>query len=133
MIIMDKPRGWRVENAQSAPELVIFVGLQASGKSSFFQEWFAATHEHVSKDLLRNNKNPTRRQAQLIEAALVLVGQRVIGIIMEALVIPITVDVGRDGFRAAAKAAELGDPLVADLPLLQLLGEQVEIILRIGA
>ena len=51
-------------------ELVIFVGLQASGKSTFFRERFAATHEHVSKDLFRNNRNPNRRQAQLITAAL---------------------------------------------------------------
>src|SRR5215211_6182729 len=51
-------------------ELVIFVGLQASGKSTFFHERFAATHEHVSKDLFRNNRNPNRRQAQLIEDAL---------------------------------------------------------------
>ena len=53
-----------------AVELVIFAGLQASGKSTFFRERFAATHDHVSKDLLRNNKNPNRRQAQLIEASL---------------------------------------------------------------
>ena len=51
-------------------ELVVFVGLQASGKSTFFRERFAATHEHVSKDLLRNNKNRSRRQAQLIAQAL---------------------------------------------------------------
>ena len=51
-------------------ELVIFVGLQASGKSTFFRERFAATHEHVSKDLFRNNKNRNRRQGQLVEAAL---------------------------------------------------------------
>ena len=51
-------------------ELVIFVGLQASGKSTFFRERFAATHEHVSKDLFPNNKNRTRRQGQLVEAAL---------------------------------------------------------------
>ena len=51
-------------------ELVIFVGLQASGKSTFFRDRFAATHTHVSKDLFRNNKNRNRRQAQLIEAAL---------------------------------------------------------------
>ncbi len=51
-------------------ELIIFIGLQASGKSTFFRERFAATHEHVSKDLLRNNRNPNRRQTQLIEAAL---------------------------------------------------------------
>jgi predicted kinase len=59
-----------VDNARDAPEVVIFVGLQASGKSSFFLERFAATHEHVSKDLFRNNKNKNRRQAQLIEATL---------------------------------------------------------------
>ncbi len=51
-------------------EVVIFTGLQASGKSSFFHERFAATHEHVSKDLFRNNKSRSRRQAQLIESAL---------------------------------------------------------------
>ena len=51
-------------------ELVIFVGLQASGKSTFFRERFAATHAHVSKDLFRNNRDRNRRQAQLIEAAL---------------------------------------------------------------
>ncbi len=58
------------EKPHVARELVIFVGLQASGKSSFFHERFAATHEYVSKDLLRNNKNKSRRQQQLIEAAL---------------------------------------------------------------
>jgi hypothetical protein len=51
-------------------ELVIFVGLQASGKSTFFRERFAATHAHVSKDLFRNNRDRNRRQSQLIEAAL---------------------------------------------------------------
>lgn len=51
-------------------ELVIFIGLQASGKTTFFQTHFKATHEHVSKDLMRNNKNRARRQTQLIEAAL---------------------------------------------------------------
>jgi predicted kinase len=51
-------------------DLVVFVGLQASGKSTFFRERFAATHEHVSKDLFPNNKNRNRRQAQLIEASL---------------------------------------------------------------
>ena len=51
-------------------ELVVFVGLQASGKSTFFRERFAATHEHVSKDLFRNNRNRNRRQAQLLREAL---------------------------------------------------------------
>ena len=30
-------------------ELIVFVGLQASGKSTFFRERFAATHDLVSK------------------------------------------------------------------------------------
>jgi predicted kinase len=51
-------------------ELVIFVGLQASGKSTFFRGRFAATHERVSKDLFRNNRNRNRRQRELVEAAL---------------------------------------------------------------
>jgi len=51
-------------------ELVIFVGLQASGKSSFYRARFAGTHTLVSKDLMRNNRNPGRRQLQLIAEAL---------------------------------------------------------------
>ncbi|HEV2457206.1 MAG TPA: ATP-binding protein [Ktedonobacterales bacterium] len=51
-------------------ELIIVVGLQAAGKSTFYATHFATTHELVSKDLLRNNRNKERRQAQLIEAAL---------------------------------------------------------------
>jgi predicted kinase len=51
-------------------DLILFIGLQASGKSTFFHKHFAATHELVSKDLMPNNKNCTRRQAQLVEAAL---------------------------------------------------------------
>ena len=51
-------------------ELIILMGLQASGKSTFSQRRFGETHAYVSKDLLRNNKHPARRQAQLIEEAL---------------------------------------------------------------
>lgn len=51
-------------------ELIIFIGLQASGKSSFYRTRFEKTHEHISKDLLVNNKNRNRRQEQLIAAAL---------------------------------------------------------------
>ena len=52
------------------PELVVFVGLQASGKSTFFRERFSATHEHVSKDLFPNNRNKNRRQTELVSAPL---------------------------------------------------------------
>jgi len=51
-------------------ELVIFIGLQGSGKSSFYRSRFASSHELVSKDRLRNNRRPARRQRQLIEEAL---------------------------------------------------------------
>ena len=52
------------------PECVILIGLPASGKSSFFRERFAATHDHVSKDLLRGHRQPERRQQALLEASL---------------------------------------------------------------
>jgi predicted kinase len=51
-------------------ELVIFIGLQASGKTSFYRARLAQTHAHISKDLLRNNRRRERRQQELIRAAL---------------------------------------------------------------
>lgn len=51
-------------------ELILFIGLQASGKSSFYRARFVETHVHISKDLLRNNNNRDRRQRQLIAEAL---------------------------------------------------------------
>jgi predicted kinase len=51
-------------------ELVVFIGLQGSGKSSFYRARFAASHVHVSKDRMRNNRNRARRQRELVEAAL---------------------------------------------------------------
>jgi predicted kinase len=32
-------------------EAVIFVGVQGSGKTTYFMEHFAGTHEHVSRDI----------------------------------------------------------------------------------
>ena len=56
-------------------ELVVFVGLQASGKSTFFRERFAESrfaesYQHVSKDLFPHNRNKNRRQEHLLRAAL---------------------------------------------------------------
>jgi predicted kinase len=51
-------------------ELVVFVGLQALGKSTFFRERLAESHQHVSKDLFPNNRNKNRRQEHLLRAAL---------------------------------------------------------------
>jgi predicted kinase len=53
-----------------APELVLFVGLQGSGKSSFYRARFAGSHDLVSKDRFPNNRNPARRQRRLVEEAL---------------------------------------------------------------
>jgi predicted kinase len=51
-------------------ECVILIGLPASGKTTFYRERFAATHDHVSKDMMRHNRRPQRRQEQLLAAAL---------------------------------------------------------------
>ena len=51
-------------------ECVILVGLPASGKSTFYRERLSATHDHVSKDLMRHNRRPQRRQEHLIAEAL---------------------------------------------------------------
>jgi predicted kinase len=52
-------------------EIIILMGLQASGKSTFYRTHFAATHEHVSKDLLlqSKNKNKNQKQEERIEGA----------------------------------------------------------------
>src|SRR5262249_46700388 len=56
-------------SARRGVELVIFIGLQASGKTTFYRARFAQTHAHVSKDNFPNNRNPERRQRELIEQA----------------------------------------------------------------
>ena len=51
------------------PECVIFVGLPASGKTTFYQQRFAATHRHISKDNWPNAPNKDTRQARLLRDA----------------------------------------------------------------
>jgi predicted kinase len=51
-------------------ELIVFVGLPAAGKSTYYRAHFAATHVHVSKDLMPNNRDRDRRQRMLIEQVL---------------------------------------------------------------
>ena len=49
---------------------MILVGLPGSGKTSFFRSRFAATHEHVSKDLMPSVRDKAARQVALVEQAL---------------------------------------------------------------
>jgi predicted kinase len=51
-------------------EVVIFIGIQGSGKSSFFRERFFDTHVRVNLDMLR-----TRRREELLVAACLEGGQ----------------------------------------------------------
>lgn len=51
-------------------DLIIFIGLQASGKTTYYERYFAATHVHVSKDLMKNVRSRETRQRQMIGDAL---------------------------------------------------------------
>jgi predicted kinase len=57
--------------ATVAAELVIFVGLPGSGKTTFFRERFAASHAHISKDNLKRSARREHRQSELLQHALV--------------------------------------------------------------
>ena len=51
-------------------ELIIFVGLQGSGKTTYYRHNFAATHVPVSKDLMPNARNREGKHREMIAAAL---------------------------------------------------------------
>jgi predicted kinase len=51
-------------------ECVIFIGLPASGKTTFYQQRFSTTHRHISKDHWPTASNKDARQAALISTAL---------------------------------------------------------------
>ncbi len=54
-------------------EIVVFSGLQGSGKSTFYRNRFADTHLRINLDMLRTR----RREKAILEASL-KVGQRVV-------------------------------------------------------
>jgi predicted kinase len=45
-------------------EILIFIGLQGAGKTTYYNQHFAATHEHVSRDVLGT---PEREAARIDE------------------------------------------------------------------
>jgi predicted kinase len=47
-------------------EIVIFVGLQGAGKTTYYNQHFAATHQHISRDLA----GTAEREAALIRECL---------------------------------------------------------------
>jgi predicted kinase len=51
-------------------ELIIFVGLPGSGKSTYYFGHFAETHTHVSKDLMKSVRGRDAQQVTMIEQAL---------------------------------------------------------------
>lgn len=52
------------------PECVILAGLPGAGKTTFYRQYFAATHRHISKDLWPNATGREARQRRALEDAL---------------------------------------------------------------
>ena len=48
------------------PEMILLIGLQGSGKSTFYRERFFATHVRINLDMLRTR----RRETLLLDACL---------------------------------------------------------------
>lgn len=51
-------------------DLVILMGLQAAGKSTFARERFGATHAYISKDRMGSARHKDLRQRRLVAEAL---------------------------------------------------------------
>jgi predicted kinase len=48
-------------------QLIVFCGIQATGKSTFYQQQFFHTHVRISKDLLRTRNRERRMLALCLE------------------------------------------------------------------
>ena len=51
-------------------DCLVFVGIPASGKTTFYRQRFAATHRHISKDLWPKSAKKDSRQARELRDAL---------------------------------------------------------------
>ena len=67
-----QPPTARPRNRETAQprQLILFIGLPAAGKSTYYREHFADTHVHVSKDLMPKTKRSDAVMVMQIEAAL---------------------------------------------------------------
>lgn len=52
------------------PRLALLIGLQASGKTTFYRRHLSATHLHVSKDAFGRSRRKQARQMRLVAEAL---------------------------------------------------------------
>jgi predicted kinase len=59
-----------VNSMSQTPCVAMLIGLQGSGKSSFYRVCFSSTHEHLSKDNWPNAKNREARLQRELRAAL---------------------------------------------------------------
>jgi predicted kinase len=50
-------------------EAVVFIGVQGSGKTSFYHERFADTHRHISLDIAGSRERERRLLAECLAAA----------------------------------------------------------------
>jgi hypothetical protein len=119
-------------------EAVIFTGIQASGKSSFYRERFFATHVRISLDLLRtrhrersllawcldhqqpfvvDNTNPTATERAVYIGPALAAGFRVTGYYFESnLPASIRRNGGREGAARVPPAAIGGTKRRLELP-----------------
>lgn len=51
-------------------DVLLFCGLQAAGKSTFYRAYFLTTHLLISKDLMFHVKHKDQRQRELLQLAL---------------------------------------------------------------
>jgi predicted kinase len=71
--LIDVMQRWEpssVEGYCATVELILLIGPQAAGKTTFYRQRLEDGYTHISMDLLRNNPHPARRQAQLLDEAL---------------------------------------------------------------
>lgn len=53
-------------------DVIIFIGLQGAGKSTFYRQYFATTHFYISKDQLTRSKSTSKdaQQKKLLAEAM---------------------------------------------------------------